>query len=59
MRVMTCSESRDNYAETLLDEYESLKHAAYPLHSPENARRLRASIDRLEAGEGTTRDLIE
>lgn len=42
-----------------LDEYESLKEAAYLLRSPENARRLLASIDRLEAGGGTTRDLAE
>jgi antitoxin YefM len=42
-----------------LDDYESLKETAYLLRSPQNARRLLASIDRLEAGEGTTRDLIE
>ena len=42
-----------------LDDYESLKETAYLLRSPENARRLLASIDRLEAGNGSTRDLIE
>lgn len=42
-----------------LDDYESLKETAYLLKSPENARRLLASIDRLEHGGGTTRDLIE
>jgi antitoxin YefM len=42
-----------------LDDYESLKETAYLLRSPQNARRLLASIDRLEAGEGTARDLIE
>lgn len=42
-----------------LDDYESLKEAAYLLRSPANARRLLASIDRLEAGEGTQRDLTE
>ena len=31
-----------------LDDYESLKETAYLLKSPENARRLLASIDRLE-----------
>lgn len=36
-----------------LDEYESLKETAYLLRSPENARRLLASIDRLEHGCGT------
>jgi antitoxin YefM len=42
-----------------LDEYESLKETAYLLRSPENARRLLASIDRLEAGRGNVRDLVE
>lgn len=39
------------------DDYQSLKEAAYLLRSPENARRLLASIDRLEAGGGVQRDL--
>ncbi|MFI8005590.1 type II toxin-antitoxin system Phd/YefM family antitoxin [Streptomyces sp. NPDC086010] len=42
-----------------LDEYESLKETAYLLRSPENARRLLASIDRLENGGGTVRELAE
>lgn len=42
-----------------LDEYESLKETAYQLRSPENARRLLASIDRLENGGGTVRELAE
>lgn len=42
-----------------LDDYESLKETAYLLKSPENARRLLASIDRLEHGEGIHRDLAE
>ena len=42
-----------------LDDYESLKETAYLLRSPENARRLLMSIDRLEAGGGTARDLAE
>jgi antitoxin YefM len=42
-----------------LSEYESLKESAYLLRSPENARRLLASIDRLEDGGGTQRDLVE
>lgn len=42
-----------------LDDYESLKESAYLLRSPENARGLLAAIDRLEAGAGTARDLIE
>jgi antitoxin YefM len=42
-----------------LDDYESLKETAYLLRSPENARRLLASIDRLEHGGGIERDLTE
>ncbi|MFC8622968.1 type II toxin-antitoxin system Phd/YefM family antitoxin [Streptomyces anulatus] len=42
-----------------LDEYESLKETAHQLRSPENARRLLASIDRLENGGGTVRELAE
>ena len=42
-----------------LADYESLKETAYLLRSPENARRLITSIERLEAGEGVERDLAE
>ena len=42
-----------------LSEWESLKETAYLLRSPENARRLLASIDRLENGAGIQRDLLE
>ena len=82
MRIMTYSESRAKYAETLnaviddreevvitraghdpvvmvaLEDYESLKETAY-LKSPENARWLLTSIDRLEHGGGITGDLAE
>ncbi|MCR8945166.1 type II toxin-antitoxin system prevent-host-death family antitoxin [Streptomyces sp. OUCMDZ-4982] len=39
-----------------LDEYQSLKETAYQVRSPENARRLLASIERLENGGGTVRE---
>jgi antitoxin YefM len=42
-----------------LEDYESLKETAYLLRIPANARRLRDSIDRLEAGEGVERDVAE
>jgi antitoxin YefM len=42
-----------------LDEYESLRETAYLLRSPENARRLLASITRLQQGEGIERALDE
>jgi antitoxin YefM len=40
-----------------LDDYQSLKETAYLLRSPENARRLLASIDRLEHGGGAEHEL--
>ena len=42
-----------------LDDYESLRETAYLLRSPANARRLLASIDRLESGSGSEHGLIE
>jgi antitoxin YefM len=42
-----------------LDDYQSLKEAAYLLRSPENARRLLAAIDRLEHGGGESHDLLD
>jgi antitoxin YefM len=42
-----------------LFDYESLKETAYLLRSPQNARRLLASIDRLEHGGGVERDILE
>jgi antitoxin YefM len=42
-----------------LDDYESLKETAHLLQNPANARRLLASIKRLEAGDGATRELLK
>lgn len=42
-----------------LDDYQSLKETAYLLRSPDNARRLLASIDRLEHSGGTVREPAE
>jgi antitoxin YefM len=42
-----------------LADYESLKETAYLLRSPENARRLVSAIERLEAGRGSQRNLVE
>jgi len=42
-----------------LEDYQSLKETAYLLRSPENARRLLASIARLEGGAGVERELAE
>ncbi|MFE2939229.1 type II toxin-antitoxin system Phd/YefM family antitoxin [Streptomyces sp. NPDC059255] len=40
-----------------LAEYESLKETVYLLRSPANAGRLLASIDELESGGGTVREV--
>jgi antitoxin YefM len=42
-----------------LDEYEALEETAYLLKSPGNARRLLESIQQLEQGKGSARELIE
>ncbi len=42
-----------------LADYESLRETAYLLQNPANARRLLASIERLEGGQGAERELIE
>ncbi len=42
-----------------LEDYESLKETAYLLRSPANAARLLRSIDTLERGSGTARDLLD
>jgi len=42
-----------------LDDYESLKEAAYLLRSPANAQRLLGSIERLESGQGTEHAIKE
>jgi len=42
-----------------LEDFESLKETAYLLQSPENVKRLLASIEELESGRGQQRDLVE
>lgn len=50
---------RDPVVMVALDDYEALKETAHLLGNPENARQLLASIDRLEHGSGTGRELLE
>ncbi|ATL28681.1 type II toxin-antitoxin system Phd/YefM family antitoxin [Streptomyces formicae] len=57
--VIVTRAGREPVVIVALDEYESLKETAYLLRSPENARRLLASIDSLENGGGTVRELAE
>lgn len=42
-----------------LEDYESLRETAYLMRSPANARRLLDAMERLEAGRGTERELLE
>ncbi len=42
-----------------LDDFESLRETAYLMRSPANARRLLSAMERLEAGEGAPRDLVD
>jgi antitoxin YefM len=48
--VVVIRAGREPVVIVALSEYESLKESAYLLRNPENARRLLASIDRLEHG---------
>ncbi|GAB3036889.1 YoeB-YefM toxin-antitoxin system antitoxin YefM [Parafrigoribacterium mesophilum] len=57
--VVITRAGKDSVVIVALDDYESLKETAYLLRNPANARRLLASIERLEAGQGVERELVE
>ena len=57
--VVITRAGRDPVVIVALDDYQSLKEAAYLLRSPENTRRLLSAIDRLEHGGGSPRELLE
>lgn len=42
-----------------LDDYHALEETAYLLRHPKGAERLLAAVERLRAGEGTVRELID
>ena len=42
-----------------LEDYETLRETAYLMRSPANARRLLDAMERLEAGRGEPRDMID
>ncbi|MBB5192122.1 antitoxin YefM [Silvimonas terrae] len=42
-----------------LDDYQALEETAYLLRSPTNAKRLMNSVERLRAGQGQVRELID
>lgn len=57
--VVITRSGREPVVIVALDDYQSLKETAYLLRSPANARRLLASIDQMENGGGTVRELID
>lgn len=57
--VVITRAGRDAVVMVSLEDYQSLKESAYLMRSPENARRLLAAIDNLEAGRGIRHDLVE
>lgn len=57
--IITRSGGRESVVILSLREYESLRETAHLLSTPANARRLLRSIEQLEAGGGTPRELIE
>jgi len=57
--VVITRAGKDPVVLVALDDYESLKETAHLLANPANARRLLGAIERLEAGQGVARDLLE
>ncbi|HEY3870352.1 MAG TPA: type II toxin-antitoxin system Phd/YefM family antitoxin [Actinocrinis sp.] len=57
--VIIMQARHDPVVTVALDDYESLKETAHLLRSPENTRRLLASIERLERGCGIAREPAE
>lgn len=57
--IVVTRAGKDPVVIVALDDYESLKETAYLLRNPANARRLLASIERLEAGGGVERETVE
>lgn len=55
--VVITRKNREAAVMISLDEYNAMVETLQLLRSPENARRLRRSIDQLEAGKGAERKL--
>ena len=55
--VVITRKNREAAVMISLDEYNAMVETLNLLRSPENARRLRRSIDQLDAGKGITTDL--
>jgi antitoxin YefM len=57
VEVVVTRKKREAVVMISLDEYNAIQETLHLLKSPENARRLHASIAQLDAGEGTERDI--
>ncbi|OKL54137.1 prevent-host-death protein [Bowdeniella nasicola] len=57
--VLITRAGHDSVVIISLEEYESLRETAYLMRSPANARRLLDAMERLEAGGGEVRGLVE
>lgn len=57
--VIVTRKSSESVVIMSLEDYEALKETAYLLQSPKNVKRLLESIEELEAGKGTARELLE
>jgi antitoxin YefM len=57
--VIITRKSNDAVVMLSLEDFEALNETAYLLRTPRNARRLLASIEELESGQGTERALDE
>lgn len=57
--VIITKKGIDSVVMMSLEDYESMKETTYLLRSPKNARRLLESIQQLEEGKGTERELSE
>ena len=59
VELVVTRQNRESVVIVPLSEWEAMKETIHLLSSPENARRLRAAIDELDAGKGAERELIE
>lgn len=55
--VVVTRKNREAVVMISLEEYNAIQETLHLLQSPENARRLRSSIDQLTTGNGTEREL--
>lgn len=57
VEVVVTRKNREAVVMISMDEYNAIQETLHLQKSPENARRLQASIAQLNAGKGTERDL--